>query len=239
MARLSTYGVDAKPELGDKVIGTDTSAGANLLTKNYSLQEIVDLFNHGNSLAVADQVVFLFQDDISKGRKPGTLSFAAGGGVGTAFSSITSILLSKTAGGNKNIIQYLQLFLNKGIILAQSGNINNFGQYVVTSIVDYPADDNFYQVSLAVASSNGILAVNGNYIFSEFTNPDSKADKNFVFSQAGAAATWNVQHNLQKFPSCTMVLSTGQQGYGDVTFIDENNLTITFAGATSGKAYIN
>ena len=36
-----------------------------------------------------------------------------------------------------------------------------------------------------------------------------------------------------------MVLSTGQQGFGDVTFIDKNNLTIAFAGAISGKAYIN
>jgi len=54
-----------------------------------------------------------------------------------------------------------------------------------------------------------------------------------------ASVTWTVQHNLDKFPSCTMVLSTGQQGYGDVNFIDENNLTITFSGAVSGKAYIN
>jgi hypothetical protein len=60
-----------------------------------------------------------------------------------------------------------------------------------------------------------------------------------VFNQAVASATWTVQHNLNKFPSCTMVLGTGQQGYGDVTFIDENNLTITFASAESGKAYIN
>jgi len=60
-----------------------------------------------------------------------------------------------------------------------------------------------------------------------------------VFNQAVASATWTVQHNLNKFPSCTMVLGTGQQGYGDVTFIDENNLTITFSGAVSGKAYIN
>jgi hypothetical protein len=64
-------------------------------------------------------------------------------------------------------------------------------------------------------------------------------DKNYVHNQPVASATWTVQHNLDKFPSCTMVLSTGQQGYGDVTFIDENNLTITFAGAESGKAYIN
>ena len=64
-------------------------------------------------------------------------------------------------------------------------------------------------------------------------------DKNYVHDQPVASITWTVQHNLDKFPSCTMVLSTGQQGYGDVTFIDENNLTITFAGAESGKAYIN
>jgi hypothetical protein len=64
-------------------------------------------------------------------------------------------------------------------------------------------------------------------------------DKNFVYPQDQAANPWVIQHNLNKFPSCTMVLSTGQQGFGDVTFIDENNLTITFAGAESGKAYIN
>ena len=64
-------------------------------------------------------------------------------------------------------------------------------------------------------------------------------DKNYVHPQGVASAIWTVQHNLNKFPSCTMVLSTGQQGYGDVTFIDENELTITFASAESGKAYIN
>ena len=33
MARISTYGIDAKPELNDKVIGTDTAPGADLRTK--------------------------------------------------------------------------------------------------------------------------------------------------------------------------------------------------------------
>jgi hypothetical protein len=64
-------------------------------------------------------------------------------------------------------------------------------------------------------------------------------DKNYVHPQDQASAVWTVQHNLDKFPSCTMVLSTGQQGYGDVTFIDENELTITFASAETGRAYIN
>jgi hypothetical protein len=239
MARISTYGVDAKPELSDKVIGTDTAPGADLRTKNYSLGEIIDLFNQSNALGVADQSIFLYQSDISQGRDAGTISFVAGGGVGTPFSTITQVLISKTAPGNKSVAQYLPLFVGKDIILAESGNINNFGTYKVASITTDIAEPNFFLVTLENYTSNGVISLDGYYIFSEFVDANSAGDKNFVFNQAVASATWTVQHNLNKFPSCTMVLSTGQQGYGDVTFIDENNLTITFAGAESGKAYIN
>ena len=134
MARISTYGIDAKPELSDKVIGTDTAPGADLRTKNYSLGEIIDLFNQSNELGVADQSIFLFQNDISLGRESGTISFAAGGGVGTLFSDITQVLISKTAPGNKSVAQYLPLFIGKDIILAEAGNINEFGTYKVASI---------------------------------------------------------------------------------------------------------
>ena len=239
MARISTYGIDAKPELSDKVIGTDTAAGADLRTKNYSLREIIDLFNQSNSLSVADQSLFLYQSDISQGRDAGTISFVAGGGVGTPFSAITQVLISKTAPGNKSVAQYLPLFVGKDIILAESGNINNFGTYRIASITTDIAEPNFFLVTLENYASNGVISLDGYYIFSEFVDANSAGDKNFVFNQAVASATWTVQHNLNKFPSCTMVLSTGQQGYGDVTFIDENELTITFAGAESGKAYIN
>ena len=239
MARISTYGVDAKPELSDKVIGTDTAPGADLRTKNYSLGEIIDLFNQSNALGVADQSIFLYQSDISQGRDAGTISFVAGGGVGTPFSTITQVLISKTAPGNKSVAQYLPLFVGKDIILAESGNINNFGTYKVASITTDIAEPNFFLVTLENYTSNGVISLDGYYIFSEFVDANSAGDKNFVFNQAVASATWTVQHNLDKFPSCTMVLGTGQQGYGDVTFIDENNLTITFAGAESGKAYIN
>jgi len=67
----------------------------------------------------------------------------------------------------------------------------------------------------------------------------ARANETYTFVQASASATWTVQHNLDKFPSVTMALSTGQKGYGDIVYIDENNLTITFASAESGKAYMN
>jgi hypothetical protein len=86
------------------------------------------------------------------------------------------------------------------------------------------------------AGTNITLTNIGSNILIDATD---EGDKNYVHNQPVASITWTVQHNLDKFPSCTMVLSTGQQGYGDVNFIDENNLTITFSGAVSGKAYIN
>jgi hypothetical protein len=67
----------------------------------------------------------------------------------------------------------------------------------------------------------------------------ARANETYTFAQASASVVWTVQHDLDKFPSVTMVLSTGQKGYGDIVYIDENNLTITFASAESGKAYMN
>jgi hypothetical protein len=240
MARISTYGIDAKPELSDKVIGTDTAPGADLRTKNYSLGEIIDLFNQSNSLGVADQAIFLFQNDISLGRESGTISFVAGGGEGTPFSSITQILISKTAPGNKSVAQYLPLFVGKDIILAEAGDINKFGTYKVASITTDVAEPNFFLVTLENYTSNGVIAVDGYYIFSEFANPASNvADKNYVHTQPVASATWTVQHNLNKFPSVTSVNTNNIEMYGEVVFNDLNSLTINFSAAFSGRAFIN
>ena len=61
----------------------------------------------------------------------------------------------------------------------------------------------------------------------------------FTFTQSNGSATWTVAHNLNKFPSVTVVLSSGDMGIADVSHQDKNNLTISFAVATSGKAYLN
>ena len=184
MARISTYGVDSKPELGDKVVGTDTAAGANLNTKNYSLQDIIGLFNKTNSLAVADQSVFLFQDDLSNGRSVGTVSFEAGGGVGNSFSSVTKLIFSKNALGGTNISSFLQLFLNREVLMAEVGNINNFGRFKVTSIGDFSLDNTFYEINLTIDTFNGVLSKDAYYIFSEFgaaaSSPFSLPYKSYV-----------------------------------------------------------
>ena len=70
MARISTYALDAVPELSDKVIGTDTRANVAQRTKNYSLREIIKLYNEKGMIGVADQVIFKWQSKLSEGREP-------------------------------------------------------------------------------------------------------------------------------------------------------------------------
>lgn len=64
-------------------------------------------------------------------------------------------------------------------------------------------------------------------------------DKHFAFSQSSPASIWYIEHNLNKFPSVTIVDSAGNQVEGDVAYIDINNVMIMFYAAFSGKAYLN
>jgi hypothetical protein len=237
MARISTYAIDAIPSLGDKVIGTDQNS--NLRTQNYTLGEIITLFNKQNKLGVADQSVFLFQDDISAGRDLGTISFSAGGGIGTAFSSITTFLISKSSFGGESRAEYLPLFIGKDIILAQLSNINNFGTYKVQNIVTDATEPDFFAVTVSNQSANGVLKVSSHYIFSEFTDPNAGGDLNFTYTQASTALVWNITHNLGKNPSVSVADSAGTWVVGQVDYINNNELTITFNAAFQGVAYLN
>lgn len=64
-------------------------------------------------------------------------------------------------------------------------------------------------------------------------------DKNYVHTQSIPADVWNVSHNLGKRPTVAVVDSADDVVYGNITYVDDNNITITFSGAFSGKAYFN
>ena len=65
------------------------------------------------------------------------------------------------------------------------------------------------------------------------------SDKSFVFTQSVAAAKWEIQHNLDKYPSVSIVDSAGTEVVGDVQYTDQNNIVILFTAPFSGKAYLN
>ena len=67
----------------------------------------------------------------------------------------------------------------------------------------------------------------------------SGGDKFFLFKQNVPSDVWEIKHNLNKYPSVTVVDSGESVVVGEVTYIDNNNLVISFIGSFSGKAYLN
>ena len=61
----------------------------------------------------------------------------------------------------------------------------------------------------------------------------------FVYYQSIPSSTWSINHNLNKFPSITVVDTTGRELEGDLSYIDANNSMVTFNQSVSGEAYLN
>jgi len=64
-------------------------------------------------------------------------------------------------------------------------------------------------------------------------------DATYVHTQAIAATSWVIPHSLGKNPSVTVQDGSGNTVFGDITFTDTSNLTLTFNVAFSGTAYLN
>lgn len=62
---------------------------------------------------------------------------------------------------------------------------------------------------------------------------------NYVHTQDIAALVWNIAHGLNGYPNVTTVDSSGQEVLGDVEYTDANNIEVTFAYLTGGKAYLS
>tara|TARA_R100000353_G_scaffold133785_1_gene94844 strand:- start:1869 stop:3077 length:1209 start_codon:yes stop_codon:yes gene_type:complete len=60
-----------------------------------------------------------------------------------------------------------------------------------------------------------------------------------TFIQSKTTATWQVNHNLGKYPSVTTVDDNGNLIYGDVVYNSDDQITITFSAGVSGKVYLN
>jgi hypothetical protein len=67
----------------------------------------------------------------------------------------------------------------------------------------------------------------------------SAVDAHYTHVQGTASAVWNVIHNLGKRASVTVVDAMDNIVFGEVEYIDNNTVRLTFAGAFSGKAYFN
>jgi len=104
-------------------------------------------------------------------------------------------------------------------------------------------------VDLIDAAYNEVLVAGSNVTLNKVITPAGTTitintpavipDKTFVFIQLVPSASWSIEHDLDKFPSVSVVNNNNIIMYGDTEYIDDNNIIITFSGGFSGKAYLN
>ncbi len=231
MARISSYPKDTTIQDQDAWVGT---AFPNRQTKNFLASDVAKYLNIKGKISISAQMVYKFEADPNEA----TTGNFYGINDGTAFSAVTSLNIHFMDLSGQNVVDFLTYLIGSEILISEQNNISEFGHYEITAYTDNGND--FYTLDLSYIGGNGVLIDQTYYDVANFVlASDIQGDKHFTFNQATPANPWNVQHNLNKFPSVTVALPSGQVGQADVTYIDENNLTITFTGDESGKAYMN
>jgi hypothetical protein len=229
-----------RPEGGDLLLGSKIVEGSENslpknLTVNYSVATLTNYIIEQYAKGIAWE--FVVSENEEDERPDGSLSFELYN-ANVPFQDITTIKISESTSGGKYALQYLQALVGNNISISNYLDINNFGVYKLNSLIQDPLEPTFYNANLTFVRGNGNL-VNTKLYYIEASAIGITGDKNFVFNQPVATATWNIQHNLNKFPSVTSVNINNIEVKGEIEYTDLNNLTITFSAGFSGKAYLN
>ena len=233
MARISSYPYDTTVEDKDAWIGTEAT---NRRTKQFTAEAVAEYLNINAKVNIGGQMSFKWTDVAQGGT--GTISQVGGAGSGNAFNTITQVYLSINELNGQNVVAFLDYIKTKNILLGQGDQISQFGHYTLdTYVID--ANPLYYLANLTYIGGNGTLVNDKQYTLIYFDIETS--DKTFVFTQAVTANPWVVVHNLGKYPSVTVTDSnaTPRVVVAQVDYDNTNQVTITFAGAQAGKAYLN
>ena len=77
------------------------------------------------------------------------------------------------------------------------------------------------------------------YPYGEINQHVNNVDKHYMHTQIQALSVWTITHNLQKFPSVSIVDNYNSKVQGEVDYIDINTLTVSFTAEFGGIAYLN
>lgn len=233
MARINTYKTDLDVQDLDKWIGTDSSTGK---TRNFSAQGLANNFNQTGKIGIGGQIPFKSYTGAPNARLEGTISFSEGFGDQTAFSTISNFVFSEKTSGGILVDDYLNYLEDSAIFMYDLSNVNSFAKYDLTSLTPRLSQPGFYDATVVFVEGNGLFSKNTYYGIIE---AQGAVDKKYVHTQGVASNTWVINHNLEKFPSVTIVDSANTVVIGDINYNTENQLTVTFNGSFSGKAYLN
>jgi len=226
MAKISSYSIDSTIQDTDAWIGTETS---NRLTRQFTAAGLAKYLNIKGKISISAQMVFQFK----------TVNAGAGDFTGPAdnstFASINTMQLSITDKSGQNVVAFMEYLVGNDILINAQNQISTFGHYTIDS---YTNNGNFYTLNLTNRKGEGSITDSVFYDFSVFTL-SSQGTPTFIFNQAVASTQWDIQHNLGKFPSVSVINNNNVVINGEIKYIDNNNIQLNFSAGFSGKAYLN
>tara|TARA_R110000851_G_scaffold13497_1_gene46121 strand:- start:57 stop:737 length:681 start_codon:yes stop_codon:yes gene_type:complete len=226
MARINSYPRDLEVQDQDAWIGTESS---NRQTKNFTAASVAKYLNIKGKISISAQMVFQFTDGTPP--PPGKFS---GPTNGSPIANITTMEISGADASGQNTVEFMEYLVGNNILISEQNNISLFGHYTIDS---YTLNGTAYTLNLTNIGGNGNLDINKFYDFAVFTL--SSPDKTFEFDQGQPALVWTIQHNLNKFPSVSVVDTANTVVNSQVNYIDKNNITINNTAQFAGKAYLN
>jgi len=239
MARIATYALDTDIIGTDKWIGTSVNT-ANA-TKNFTVDAVAEFLNI-SGIIESQALRYKYQDKIgNEVRNRGTISFDTTEGVTVPFSTVTTWRLSTYALTNKEVHTFYSAPLTGSTVLVTNAeNPQNWAIYLWNSSTQNVLEPLFYDIDLTYISGTGDLISTEDYLISLLRyDVAGDSDKTFIFTQAVPNIVWNITHNLDKYPSVSVVNNNNIIINGEVTYIDKNNVELNFSAGFAGKAYLN
>ena len=226
MARISSYPRDLEVVDDDAWVGTEAS---NRLTRNFTAAAVAKYLNIKGKISISAQMVFKFSAGATNnGEFTGPVD-------GSNIAAITTMQLSGVDVSGQNTVQFMEYLVGNNILISEQNAISLFGHFTIDS---YTLNGTAYTLNLTNIGGNGNLDLNKFYDFAVFTLSSQHAPT-FEYSQVAPATVWNIQHDLNNFPSITVIDNAGTVVAGQYTYIDNNNVTLTFSAGFAGKAYLN
>jgi len=227
MARISSYPYDVTVQDTDAWVGSDS---VNRSTKQYTAKAVAEYLNIKGKISISAQMVFKYVV-----ANPGAGDFS-GPADGSAMTGITTMQLSTADVSGQDVIAFMTYLVGSNILISEQNNISTFGHFLIDSYTISTAG--FYTLNLTNIGGNGNLTDLLYYDFAVFQLSSQQAPT-FVFTQGVPATVWNISHNLGKFPSVSVTNNNNIVTNGEITYIDNNNLTCTFSAGFAGTAYLN
>jgi hypothetical protein len=165
MTQISRYIIDTKVTGTDKWIGSDSETQNT--TKNFTPNKLSVYFNENQVIDIGTPIRYRYDileplDD----RLPGTITFEPQVGTPYNLSSITSFILSKYTLKGNDVSNYLNFLVGKKVLISKADDVNIFGYYELTALVQNLLEPNFFDVTLSYITGNGSIVEDKDYLIS-------------------------------------------------------------------------